>query len=260
MIKHIIDVHQIIIWEGEVHHNPFYFDVVDTNHVNIHDFQVESMLRTISSFTNTKSKFYNELQEKENENQLLQLDLMKNIIISLTSLLEIHDKYTKNHSENVAKIAKQIALAMGLPEEEVSKIYFAGLVHDIGKTIIPHDILIKKEKLTEEEFELIKKHSHYGYKSLSKTPVLKSIAELVLHHHERVDGKGYPSKIIEKNIPLGSRILCIADSYDAMVNNRPYRKAMSKKDAIAELKRCAGTQFDKKIVEICLKTEECLFS
>jgi HD-GYP domain-containing protein (c-di-GMP phosphodiesterase class II) len=208
------------------------------------------MLNIITNFTNTKSKFYNELKEKELENQSLQLNLMKSIIISLTSLLEIHDKYTKNHSQNVANISREIAKAMGLSKDEVSKIYFAGLVHDIGKTIIPSKILNKKGKLSDEEFDLIKKHSYYGYESLSKIEALSSIAELVLYHHERVDGKGYPCQKIQNDIPLGSRILCVADAYDAMVNNRPYHEAISNEKAYGELRKCSGTQFDKKIVEI----------
>jgi len=253
MIKNIIEVHPIIIWEGQIHHNPFYFDIVDINHVDMYDYQVESMLNTIASFTNTKSRFYNELKEKENENQLLQLNMMKNIIFSLTSLLEIHDEYTKNHSENVAKIAKNVAISMGLPQNSVSEIYFAGLVHDIGKTVIPHDIINKKGKLTEEEFEIIKKHAYYGYEALSKTETLKFIAELVLYHHERVDGGGYPSQKSGEDIPIGARILCVADSYDSMVNNRPYRRAMSKEEAIIELRKCKGTQFDEKVVEIFIR-------
>lgn len=250
MIKHIIEVHPIIIWEGEVHHNPYYFDVVDTSQIDIHDFQVKAMLNTISSFTNTKSRFYRELKKKERENQSLQLNLMESIIVSLTSLLEIHDEYTKNHSENVATISKQIALAMGLPPNEVANIYFAGLVHDIGKTVIPCDIINKKGKLSLSEFDLIKKHSYFGYEALSKTASLKLIAELVLHHHERYDGQGYPSNLSGEDIPIGARILCVADAYDAMTNDRPYRKAISKKEALLELRRCAGTQFDKNIVEV----------
>lgn len=249
MIKNIIEVHPIIIWEGQIHDNPFYFDLVDMDQVDIIEFQVRSMLNTITSFTNTKGRFHSELKEKERENQFLQMNLMKNIIISLTSLLEIHDEYTKDHSDHVAKISRSIAQNMGLPNDEVAKIYLAGLVHDIGKTVIPHYIINKKEKLTDDEFELIKKHSYYGYETLSKTEALKFIAELVLHHHERVDGKGYPHQKSGEDIPIGSRILCVADSYDAMVNNRPYRKAMSKEEAIIELQRCSGTQFDKIVVE-----------
>lgn len=253
MIKNVIDVHPIIIWEGEIHHNPYYFDVVDVNVIDIHEYKLKSMLKNISEFTNTKSRFYNELKEKENENQLLQLRLMKDIIISLTSLLEIHDDYTKNHSENVAKIARKIAVEMGLPQDEVSKIYFAGLVHDVGKTIIPNHILNKKGKLTEEEFDLIKNHPYYGHEALSKTEALKFISDLVLYHHERVDGKGYPYQISGEEIPLGAKILCVADAYDAMINDRPYRDAMSKEDALMELERCKGTQFDSAVVDVFIR-------
>ena len=178
------------------------------------------------------------------------MNLMRNIIVSLTSLLEIHDEYTKDHSEHVAKVARMIASAMGLSQEEVSKIYFAGLVHDVGKTVIPHDIINKKDKLTEEEFELIQKHAYYGYEAFSKSEALNFIAELVLYHHERIDGKGYPTQKSGKDIPLGARILCVADAYDAMVNDRPYRKALTKNEALTELRRCKGTQFDENIVEI----------
>ena len=249
MLINIIDIHPLIIWEGQIHENPFYFHAVDTKVVNINDYRVKSMLKTITSFTNTKSRFHHELQAKENENQLLQLNLMQNIIVSLTGLLEIHDEYTRDHSENVAKVARSIGKAMGLINEEVSKIYFAGLVHDIGKTVIPSVIINKKGKLTKEEFDIIKKHAYYGYEALSKTDALKYISELVLYHHEKVDGSGYPLNKSGDDIPLGSRILCVADSYDAMVNNRPYRKAMTQAEAFVELRRCQGSQFDEKVVD-----------
>lgn len=260
MIKSIIEVHPIIIWQGQIHHNPFYADVVDLNQVEMFDHQVKSMLETITSFTNTKSKFYNELKEKEKENHLLQMNLMQNIILSLTSLLEIHDEYTKDHSENVAKIAEKIAKAMGLPVSEISMIYFAGLVHDIGKTVIPSSIINKEGKLTDEEFEIVKKHAYYGYEALSKIDELKHISKLVLSHHERVDGKGYPNQIMDKDIPLGSKILCVADAYDAMVNDRPYRKAMSVNDALIELRRCSGSQFDRQIVELFIEEVDPIFN
>ena len=253
MIKNIIEVHPIIIWEGQIHDNPFYFDLVDVDEIDLNDYRVHSMLNTITSFTNTKSSFYRKLQEKEKENQELQFNLMESIIISLTSLLEIHDKYTKDHSENVAKIAEQIAKAMGLSQEEISNIYFAGLVHDIGKTIIPYDIINKKEELTKEEFEIIKKHSYYGYEALMKTEALKIIAELVLYHHERVDGTGYPCQISGDDIPIGSRILAVADAYDAMINDRPYHKAMQREEAIDELIKFQGSQFDEKVVGVFIK-------
>ena len=131
--------------------------------------------------------------------------------------------------------------------------YVAGLVHDIGKTVIPSEIINKKNPLSKEEFDLIKKHPYYGYQALSKTKALTFIAELVLSHHERIDGTGYPFQKSGEEIPLGSRILCVADSYDAMVNDRPYHRAMSKEEALSELKRCQGSQFDKNVVETFIR-------
>lgn len=253
MIKNIIEVHPIIIWEGKLHENPFYAEVVDAENVDISEYQVKSMLKRIAEFTNTKSKFYKEIQEKENMNKALQLRLMEDIILSLTSLLENHDKYTKDHSENVAKLSREIAVNLGLTNEDVSKIYFAGLVHDIGKTIIPSSVINKKGRLTSEEYEIVKNHSTYGYEALVKTSELKEIAEIVLQHHERIDGRGYPLGKSGYDIPLGARILAVADSFDAMTNERSYRKAMTIESAVEELYNCSGSQFDKKVVDILVK-------
>lgn len=253
MIKNIIEVHPLIIWEGTVHENPFYFEVVDSENIDIVEYQVKTMLNKISEFTNTKGKFYNELQEKENINKALHLNLMESIIVSLTSLLENHDMYTKNHSENVAKLSKEIAIALGLTAEEISQIYFAGLVHDIGKTIIPSEIINKEGRLTIEEFEIVKKHSNFGYEALSKTSELKEIADIVLQHHEKINGTGYPLGNCGDTIPLGSRILSVADAFDAMINERPYKETLSREKAVEELHNCSGTQFDKNIVAVLVK-------
>lgn len=253
-IKNIIELHPIIIWEGQIHDNPFYFPSDNMNEMDMYDRQVQSMLNTMANFTNTKSRFHNELKESKNKTHSLQLDFLENVIVALSNILEVHDKYTKSHSENVAEIAKKIAITMRLPEEQISDIYFAGLVHDIGKTIIPSSILNKKGSLTKDEFAQIKKHPEYGYKVLSKTDTLKPIANLVLYHHERVDGEGYPTQKSGEDIPIGSRILVVADSYDAMVNDRPYRKAMSKKEALIELKRCQGSHFDENVVRAFIQS------
>lgn len=253
MIKNIIEVHPLIIWKGEIHDNPFYTDTVDETTVDVNEFYVASMLKRITEFTNTKSQYNQELEKQEKAYNALQVNLMKNIILSLTSLLEIHDTYTKDHSEHVARIARKIAIAAGLSQEEVSVIYFAGLVHDIGKTVIPSQVINKTSPLTDDEFEVIKKHSVYGYESLKKTPELEKIADLVHQHHERYNGKGYPLGNAGKDIPLGARILCIADAYDAMVNDRPYRNGMSKDEAIKEVLRCKGEQFDPMLVDVFVK-------
>lgn len=256
MIKSIIEVHPFIIWKGEVHDNPFYIESVDSKTVNVDSYHVENMLKQITEFTNTKSRHNIEMKKKESEYQMLHMKMLRNIIVSLTSLLEMHDEYTKHHSEQVAGIAKRIAEEMGLPLEERNKIYYAGLVHDIGKTIIPANIINKKGSLTEEEYEIVKLHPSNGYNTLVKTPELKDIAELVQKHHERYDGKGYPTGSLGDETPIGARILQIADSYDAMVNDRPYRKAFSINEAILEIRRCSGAQFDPVLVEVLVKVIE----
>jgi putative nucleotidyltransferase with HDIG domain len=254
MIKSIIEVHPLIIWKSEIHENPFYIEIVDTNGLDINEYQVFSMLQIICDFTNTKSKFYMELKKREEDYHKLEISLMQSMIVSLTSLLEIHDKYTKNHSENVAKIAKQIAETMHLPLEEVTKIYFAGLVHDIGKTVIPSEIINKTEKLTQAEFDVIKKHSSYGYTALARTEELTEIAEYVRQHHERYDGTGYPIGTKGDEIPLAARILSVADAYDAMINERPYHKAKCQEAALDELKKWSGLQFDPSVVDALFKS------
>ncbi|MGD1823038.1 MAG: HD domain-containing phosphohydrolase [Pleomorphochaeta sp.] len=250
MIKNIIEVHPIIIYRGLVHENPFYFDVVDSDSVDLDKFQVDSMLNTIEKFTSTKSRFKSEIEIKEKQYQELQLKVLKDMIITLTGLLEIHDVYTKNHSQKVANYSREIAEAMNLSEDRINQIYYAGLVHDIGKALIPKEVLNKKGRLTDEEYELVKLHPLTAYKSLVKNSELENLANIVLEHHERWDGLGYPNHIKGEEILLESRILSIADTFDAMTSNRPYRKAFSIEYAILEIEKMAGTQFDPKIAKL----------
>jgi len=252
MIKNIIEVHPIVIWKKEVHENPFYFELVKTDNLDVERFQVKSMLTAIEKYTYVKSRFHDEIKSKEKQYQELQLNQLKNMIVTLTELLDIHDKYTKNHSVNVAKIAEKIGKEINLSDQTISQIYYAGLVHDIGKALIAKDIINKKGKLNKEEFEIIKKHPIDGYKTLKKTEALNKIANIVFQHHERWDGNGYPRALKGKEICLEARILAIADSYDAMMSDRPYRKALSKAEVINEIRKNAGKQFDPEIAIIAI--------
>ena len=253
MIKNIIGVHPIVIWNNQVHENPFYFDVVNTKDVDIEKYQVDQMLRAIMEFSHVKSRFQDEIEIQKIKYQNLQLKVLKDMVVSLTGLLEIHDKYTKNHSQNVANIAKSIAEKMNISKEKIVQIYYAGLVHDIGKALIPKEIINKNGKLTTAEYEIVKEHPGNAYKALINAEELNFIAKIVLGHHERWDGQGYPNSIAGDDICIESRILALADSYDAMTSERPYRKAFSKKEAIAEIHKNAGTQFDPNIARFAIE-------
>ena len=177
----------------------------------------------------------------------------KDMILTMIRILEYHDTYTKGHSKNVATIASLIAEKLGLNDELIRKTYWAALVHDVGKIVVPSSILNKESKLTIEEFEVIKKHPVYGHDFLSTSPELRDLARYVFHHHERWDGKGYPAGISGEEIPLISRIIMVADSWDAMRSDRPYRKGLSKEKATEEILKHSGAQFDPNIAKIFIK-------
>ncbi|HQO05102.1 MAG TPA: HD-GYP domain-containing protein [Fervidobacterium sp.] len=177
----------------------------------------------------------------------------KDMILTMIRILEYHDTYTKGHSKNVATIASLIAEKLGLNDELIRKTYWAALVHDVGKIVVPSSILNKESKLTIEEFEVIKKHPVYGHDFLSTSPELRDLARYVFHHHERWDGKGYPAGISGEEIPLISRIIMVADSWDAMRSDRPYRKGLSKEKAMEEILKHSGAQFDPNIAKVFIK-------
>lgn len=199
-----------------------------------------SLEKLASSFLSKKR--YNKLQKEFTEE----------IIISLTKLLEIHDNYTMGHNQKVAEMSKRLAEVLDLKEKEIQKSYWTGILHDIGKTVIPARILNKRNKLTKEEYKIIKKHPEWAYKTLSNSRELREIAVFVLHHHERWDGSGYPDQLKNEEIPLISRIVALADSWDAMLSDRSYRKAMSKEKAVKEIIKNKGKQFDPLITEVFL--------
>ena len=205
-------------------------------------------VETLKAFRNLAESFYT--FQRYNK---LQGDFQRDIILSMIKFLEIHDQYTGGHSEEVAEFSEEIAQEMGLKEEQINKAYWTGLIHDIGKLIIPSVILNKKDDLKVEDYEYIKNHTRWAYKSLSESEQLKDIAEYVLYHHERWDGDGYPEGLKEEEIPLISRIVTVADVYSAMTSERAYRKALTKAEAIEELKENAGKQFDPNIVDIFIE-------
>jgi len=171
---------------------------------------------------------------------------------TLLGTISAKDRYTLGHSERVMDYAVNIGIEKGLNEEDLKVLRIAALLHDIGKIEIPQQILNKKEKLTPEEFSLLQMHPVYSAEIISPLANLGKLYSIVLHHHERFDGNGYPDGIIGENIPLESRILSVVDSFDAMLSDRPYRRSLTYQEAISELQKHSGTQFDKDIVDIFL--------
>jgi MEDS: MEthanogen/methylotroph, DcmR Sensory domain/HD domain len=253
MIINIIQLHPFISMGNIVYENPFYLPSIGFLENDIAKYQVETWLKNIVDFTNTKSKFHEEMSSKEEQYDELLEEIKDKMILSLIGLLEVHDTYTKNHSESVATLALKLAKTYGLSKGLSDKAYFAGLVHDIGKILIPKAILLKEGKLSSEEYDYVKQHSTLGYEALLKSDELHDIALYVKYHHERYDGLGYPSKLKGEEIPIVSRILTVVDSYDAMMNNRPYRDKLTKNEAIAEIRKYAGIQFDPKIARIFIE-------
>jgi putative nucleotidyltransferase with HDIG domain len=170
--------------------------------------------------------------------------------------LEAKDPYTHGHSDRVATYAKLVCEAMGMPPMEIDRISHGGLMHDIGKIGIRNSDLNKPQKLTPEEYVMFKSHPVQGRRIIEPIAFLKHLVPCVYHHHEAWDGSGYPEGLEGEGIPVEARILAVADSYDAMTSNRPYRKALPHEIAVAEFNRCSGRQFDPIAVEAFLDVIE----
>jgi len=189
------------------------------------------------------------------KNAYLYQDLQKSFLDAVAGLvkaIEAKDKYTRGHSQRVTEYSLRIAEALGLSKEEIKIIKFCGLMHDIGKIGINDSILHKPSKLSPEEYQIIKGHSVMGEEIIQPVGFLKKGLPLIRHHHERYDGKGYPDGLKGKAIPLMARILAVADSFDAMTSDRPYRKALSLEESTMKLKEGSGIQFDPEIVKVFL--------
>jgi polar amino acid transport system substrate-binding protein len=171
----------------------------------------------------------------------------KDLIMSMIKVLEIYDPYTRGHSENVASLSAQLAEYIRLPSETIQRIYWAGLVHDIGKILVSPVVLSKTEPLTSEEYGLLQKHPVWGAEVLQTSEELEDIVRYVRHHHERWDGKGYPDRLESDEIPYVSRIIALADSFDAMTSERPYRKKKTIEEALQDIQHEAGKQFDPEL-------------
>lgn len=180
--------------------------------------------------------------------------LMMGLLHSLTSAVDAKDTYTCGHSERVALLSRHLAREAGLSDEDVEQVYMSGLLHDVGKIGVPEAVLQKAGKLTDEEFEQMKKHPQVGARILQDVPQMRSIIPGVLHHHEKWDGFGYPMKLAGQTIPLMGRIICLADCFDAMTSNRTYRAGRPYEAALTEIAACAGKHFDPELAAAFLRT------
>ena len=213
---------------------------------------------SISLGTATKEKVKQDIKDviKKAEDNMYRHKLIerKSIYSSITSSLErtLYEKSleTREHAERLKKLSQEIGQAIHLPDNKIDELSLLSTLHDIGKIAVPEEILANGRKLTKKEWVLIKKHPVIGYNICESNPQLVHIAEGVLGHHEWWNGDGYPQGLRGDNIPVTSRIISIVDAYDVMISGRTYKKAVTEKEAIKELKRCSGTQFDPKLVDI----------
>jgi HD-GYP domain-containing protein (c-di-GMP phosphodiesterase class II) len=186
-----------------------------------------------------------------------QASLLRNsVICAFTQLLDLKDLNTGVHSTRLAEWGLRVGQKLGLDESTLRNLEVAALLHDIGKVGIPDAILRKPSKLDPEEYALIKKHPDYGWAVLRMLPGFESAALDILHHHESVDGSGYPAGLRNSEIPIVSRIVCVIDAYDAMVSSRPYRKGLPFREAARRLIASSGTQFDAAVVNSFLPIAE----
>jgi putative nucleotidyltransferase with HDIG domain len=194
------------------------------------------------------------LQDVSVPDVLADLDL--HTIAAVGAAAETKDPYIRKHQERVSQWAALLAEKMELPPKRVQEIRIAGLLHDLGKITVGENILTKPGKLSEKEFAKIKEHPAVGAMVVAHIEGLQRLVEIIRHHHERFGGKGYPDGLTGEEIPLGARILSVVDAFDAMTHERSYRKALNHANAIAELKRCTGSQFDPAVVQAFLALAE----
>jgi len=266
-IKAINPSQEIIITSayGEIN----YF--LDAIHLNISSYIIKPieylqmnqvLYKSIFNLNNYKENinYKKHLEEivKERTDKIIMLEEEKiktfeKTLESFVSIIEDRDTYTGGHSQRVASYCRIIAQDMNYSKEECELIYRAGILHDIGKITTPDAILLKPGKLSDLEYKLIKEHVSESYNILLKIPMYKNLADIIICHHERYDGKGYPKGLKNKEIPFLSHIMIVADAFDAMTTNRIYKKQKSVPDAIEELKAFSGTQFHPKVVKSAIK-------
>jgi HD-GYP domain-containing protein (c-di-GMP phosphodiesterase class II) len=223
-------------------YRPGFEDITFLSHMPHHEFgTVEAgLVNSAASMLASQGRNFELYRERE--------ELLINVVRALVNAIEAKDTYTCGHSERVALYGRALAKEYGLAADDCERIYLAGLLHDIGKIGVSDKTLLKRGRLTPEEFEEVKKHPDKGWSILNDLDQLRYVLPGVVHHHERIDGAGYPDGLAGDEIPLDGRILAVADAYDAMTSNRPYRDGMPVEQAYAILNEGAGTQWDARLI------------
>ena len=210
-----------------------------------YSFVSEGLIRTNAMYQEADNNMYQNKLLKESSNR-------NSLVKTLMKALEVKDYITEGHADRLEEYSLKIAKALKLPQHQVDRIKLLAKFHDIGKVGIPDKILLKPSKLTDDEWVVMKTHSNIGKRIAEASPELREISSLILFHHERFDGIGYPLGLKAGEIPIECRILSIVDTFDAMTNDRPYRKALPKEEAVQEIIDCSGSQFDPELVEVFL--------
>jgi PAS domain S-box-containing protein/putative nucleotidyltransferase with HDIG domain len=193
-----------------------------------------------------------DIENKLKEEHNLLEQTLNGVIYAITKIVEIKDPYTAGHQINVAKLSEEIAKELGFKEDKIKEISWASLLHDIGKISVPAELLVLPRKLNPVEFSIIKTHPLVAYNILKVIPNFENISEIVLQHHERLDGSGYPKEIKGDQILKEARIIAVSDVVEAMINHRPYRPALTLDDAFEEIYKNKGIKYDEEVVDICI--------
>jgi len=193
-----------------------------------------------------------DIENKLKEEHNLLEQTLNGVIYAITKIVEIKDPYTVGHQINVAKLSEEIAKELGFKEDKIKEILWASLLHDIGKISVPAELLVLPRKLNPIEFSIIKTHPLVAYNILKVIPNFENISEIVLQHHERLDGSGYPKEIKGDQILKEARIIAVSDVVEAMINHRPYRPALTLDDAFEEIYKNKGIKYDEEVVDICI--------
>lgn len=236
--------------------NGYIIKPIDYAQMNQEIYKASVRVMQVKENINYKLHLEEMVQQRTEKIITMEAEKIKNFestILSFVEMIEDRDTYTGGHSQRVAEYSRLIAEDMGLSEEDCELLYKAGIIHDIGKVATPDTILLKPGKLNDLEYKLIKEHVSVGYRLLSKIPMYKRHAEIIISHHERYDGHGYPSGLKGDEIPLLSHILLLADSFDAMTTNRIYKGRKNIEYAISELQELSGKQFHPEVVKSAIR-------